>query len=141
MTTDWRHYVSASYNIVAAAETNLKPKLDQTLEAYLVHLLAKHFREHSFGSKPVAISLMESMNLPGMQKKQALAEVGDECLFISGFEYNKSKWPSASYYQDIGTMAYGYAYIATNPKDVLYSHLEENFTTLKKVLSNINKLL
>jgi hypothetical protein len=139
--TDWQHYVRASYDIVSHFEKDVKPELDQTLESYLVHFLARNFTNSDVGQKPVAISLMESMQLDGFRKKQAMAEVGDECLFIYGFEVKKRKWPTDKYYKDMGTMAYGYASIAIRPQDTLYMHLEENFTLMSKVLRNIGTML
>ena len=141
MTTDWRHYIWASYKIVYHADANIKPKLDETLESYLVNLLARNFKEPEFSEKPVAISLMESMSKPGYQKKQAMAVIGDECLFIHGFEYNKRKWPTETYFQDMGIMAYGHASVALRPPDILYSHLEQNFNLMGKVIRQINKMV
>lgn len=138
---DWQHYVKASYEMVVIAEPNVQPELDETLESYVVHLLARNFREHSFGEKPVAITLMESMSLPGYQKRQSMAMLGDECLFIAGFEMKKRRWPSNSYYHDVGAMAYGYAAFAIPPPDPLYSHLENNFNLLGKVIRQINKMI
>jgi hypothetical protein len=141
-TTDWSHYIRASYDIVRHVEPNIHPEeLDQTLESYLVNLLARHFRSHNFGEKPVAISLMESLHLPGFQKKQSMSVVGDECLWIYGFGCNRSRWPSASYYVDMGTMAYGHASIAIQPTDLLYSHLEENFNLMGKVIRKIGPVI
>ena len=140
--TNWQHYVKASYEMVTFAEPNVEPEtLDETLESYVVHLLARNFREHSFGDKPVAISLMESMSLPCYQKKQAMSIIGDECLFIHGFEMKKRRWPSESYYRDMGTLAYGHASVAIPPDDPLYSHLEHNFTLLGKVIRQISKMI
>ena len=138
-TAYWREYIKASYDIVAFAGS--EPELDITLESYLVNLLARNFRKHSFGEKPVAISLLEAMSLPGFQKKQSMAMVGDECLFIFGFQYNQRKWPAPKYYQDMGMMAYGSASIALSPTDNLYQHLEQNFSLLGSVIRQINKMV
>ena len=138
---NWQDYVRASYDIVIYAEPNVQPKLDETLESYLVHMLARNFLGHSFGEKPVAISFLESSSLPGYQKKQAMSSLGDECLYISGFGLKKNKWPSKTYYSNMGSMAYGYAAISLLPMDPLYSHLENNFTLLEKVIQQISKEL
>jgi hypothetical protein len=138
---DWQHYVKASYEMVVIAEPNVHPELDETLESYVVHLLARNFRTHSFGDKPVAISLMESMSLPGFQKKQAMSIIGDECLFIHGFEMKKKRWPTNTYYHEMGTLAYGYASVAIPPDDPLYSHLENNFQLLGKVIRQIGQMI
>jgi hypothetical protein len=138
---DWQHYVRASYEMVVIAEPNVRPELDETLESYVVHLLARNFRAHSFGEKPVAISLMESMSLPGFQKKQAMSVIGDECLMVHGFEIKKKRWPTNTYYREMGALAYGYASVAIPPDDPLYSHLENNFQLLGKVIRQIGQMI
>ena len=141
MTTNWSEYLKASYQIVAIAERNVQPVLDATLESYLANMLSSHFRDHSFGEKPVAISLMEAMSLPGFQKKQSMVAVGDECLFVWGFGIKKNKWPSKNYYFDMGRISYGNAAIAIQPDDPLYYHLEQNFAIMGKVLNQIGKMI
>jgi hypothetical protein len=81
------------------------------------------------------------MALPGFQKKQAMADVGDECLFIHGFGYNRRRWPSDSYYQEMGQIAYGHAAMAIKPMDDLYLHLETNFPIMGKVLTQIKQMV
>lgn len=141
MLADYRHYVKASYEIVSYAKTNIQPELDQTLESYLVELIARHFKEHNFGEKPVAISILESSALPDYQKKQSMAAIGDECLFIHGFGIKKKRWPSETYYQNMGKIAYGSAAIAINPEDRLYLHLEDHFEILGTVLNQFNRMV
>jgi len=141
MISDYRTYLRASYEIVSCAKINVKEELDQTLEAYLVELIARHFKEHSFGEKPVAISMLESSVLPDYQKKQSMAAIGDECLFIYGFKIKRRRWPSEKYYCDMGKIAYGSAAISVNPEDLLYSHLEYHFELLGSVLNQFNRLI
>ena len=141
MLADYRYYVKASYEIVSYAKTNVNEELDQTLESYLVELIARHFRECNFGEKPIAISILESSSLPDFQKKQSMAAIGDECLFIHGFEIKKRRWPSDSYYQNMGKIAYGSAAIAIHPEDRLYLHLEDHFELLGSVLNQFNRMV
>lgn len=139
--TNFQHYVKASYEIVSYSKTNVAQELDRTLESYLVNLLARNFTEYHFGEKPVALSILESSALPGYQKKQSMASIGDECLFISGFEIKKRKWPTPNYYKDMGKIAYASAAIAIPPQDLLYSHLENHFELLDAVLNQLNQII
>jgi len=127
--------------MISIVEPNVYPELDHTLESYLANLLARHFTSNSFGEKPVAITLLETSVLPCYQKKQSYATVGDECLFIDGSGYKKNKWPSATYYQQLGMIAYGYAAIALRPPDDLYLHIEQHFRTMSKVVQQIHQMI
>ena len=84
--------------------------------------------------------MLESSALPCYQKKQVMASVGDECLFIHGFGIKKRRWPSSTYYQEMGKIAYGTAAIAIPPNDILYAHLETNFELLSEVIHQFSQL-
>lgn len=129
----WQEYVKSSYELVFEAEGKSKTYLDEHVESYLVRLLAKWFDRNDIPpDTPVAILLMTAMQKP---KQHELANVADICLFYDSFKIKQPRWPSQTYYKDMGTTAYGMAYVAGN--DELYNRLELNFNTCSKILSNI----
>jgi hypothetical protein len=99
--------------------------------------LAKWFDRNDIPPEtPVAVMLMTAMQKQRDRHIQ-LAEVAEICLFYDGFKIKQRRWPSAKYYYDMGTMAYGMAYVASN--NSLYNQLEENFTVCSKILTTIQK--
>ena len=129
----WQEYVRSSYELVFEAEGKSQTYLDEHIESYLVRLLAKWFDRNDIPPEtPVAILLMTAMQKP---REQELANVADICLFYDGFKIKHQRWPSITYYKDLGTTAYGMAYVASN--DNLYTQLEQNFAVCSKILSNI----
>lgn len=132
----WHEYFRSSYELVVEAEGRAATPLNQDVESYLVRLLTKWFDKNDVPPEtPVAIMLMTAMQ-SGRKRHQLLAETADICLFYDGFKIKQRRWPSANYYKDMGTMAYGMAYTASN--DSLYNQLEENFAICSKILSVMN---
>lgn len=129
----WQEYVRSSYELVFEAEGRSKTYLNEDIESYLVRLMAKWFDRNDIPpDTPVAILLMTAMQQP---KEKELADVAEICLFYDGFKIKQKRWPTLTYYKDMGTVAYGMAYVAGN--DDLYSQLEQNFATCSKILSNL----
>lgn len=129
----WQEYVRSSYDLVLEAEGKAAVYLNDDIESYLVRLLARWFDRADIPPEtPVAILLMTAMQKP---KEQELAKVADICLFYDSFKIKHQRWPSNSYYRDMGQIAYGMAYTASN--DRLYNQLETKFSSCSKILSNI----
>lgn len=129
----WHEYVKSSYELVLEAEGKSHIFLNQDIESYLVHLMARWFDRNDIPpDTPVAVLLMTAMQ---NRNKKLLAETADVCLFYNGFRIKQAKWPSANYYKDMGMMAYGMAYLAS--QDSVYHQLEENFAICSKVLHSI----
>jgi hypothetical protein len=129
----WQEYVRSSYELVLEAEGKTSVYLNDDLESYLVRLLARWFDRNDIPpDTPVAIMLMTAMQKP---KEQELAQVADICLFYDSFKIKQRRWPNINYYKDMGQIAYGMAYVASNDK--LYNQLETKFTSCSKILSNL----
>ena len=129
----WHEYVRSSYDLVIEAEGKSKTYLSEDIESYLVRLLARWFDKPEIPpDTPIAILLMQAMQ---DKNNKQLVETADICLFYDGFKIKQRHWPSYNYYKDMGTMAYGMAYL--NSKDDLYFRLETNFNTCSKILSTI----
>lgn len=129
----WQEYVRSSYELVLEAEGKASVYLNDDIESYLVRLLARWFDRADIPPEtPVAILLMSAMQKP---KEQELAQVADICLFYDSFKIKHQRWPNVNYYKDMGQIAYGMAYVASNDK--LYNQLETKFTSCSKILSNL----
>jgi hypothetical protein len=98
--------------------------LEHDVEAYVVHLMANNFERNDIGVKIISIELLEAVQYGKVDKYKS---VGDECLLIHSLPIKKSKWPSPTYYQDMGMIAYGYA-----------NHMmERHFIPASKVLTAV----
>ena len=132
--TNWDFYVRESYNIVRRAECELTINLAHEVEAYLVHLFAHYLDKPLVNTEPICIKLLASNAKPVAQRKSILKEVGDECLLINAMEWGRTKWPSQTYYADMGQMAYmSRAYVGRPPEN-LFDDLALEFQTASKIL-------
>ena len=131
----WQEYIRSSYELILDAEGKTATYLNEPLEYYLVSLMAKWFDKPNIPpDTPVAIMMLTAMQNP---RKENLSEVADICLFYDSFKIKQTKWPTPEYYKDMGTTAYGMAYVASN--DNLYSQLENSFDMCSRILSNTIK--
>ncbi len=131
----WQEYIRSSYELVLEAEGKSQTYLSDDIESYLVRLMAKWFdRADIPPDTPVAILMMTAMQTP-RERDRHLAEVADICLFYDSFKIKQQRWPTTNYYKDMGTTAYGMAYVAG--RNDVYSQLESNFTLCSRVLGNI----
>ena len=120
----WFDYVKSCYDLVIETEGRLNVMLKHDVEAYVVHLMANNFERADIGSKIISIELMQAMQ---RGDKDRYKNVGDECLLVHSFPLKKQRWPSPTYYQDMGMIAYGYA-----------NHMmEEHFVPASKVLTAV----
>jgi len=132
MITYWQEYVKAAYELIIESEGRCNIILEQDVEAYIVHLFAKNFNRVDIGNNPIAIQLLTEMQKP---KKQAKYQpIADECLLINSYPLSKRRWPSDTYYRDMGCIAYGLANISEmeNNFEVASRVLHEMFTGLNK---------
>ena len=120
----WFDYVKGCYDLVIESESLTKSVPTIEIESYIVHLMAKNIKRTDIGKEAIAIKMLEAI---GSGRKDQLLLVADECLLIHSFPLRQSKWPTETYYQDMGTTAYGLA-----------NHIMEyNFEISAKILSGI----
>ena len=120
----WFDYVKSCYDLVIESEGLLNVMLEHDVEAYVVHLMANNFTRNDIGVKIISVELLEAMQ---SGNKERYKDVGDECLLIHSYPLKKQKWPSNTYYRDMGMIAYGYA-----------NHMmEEHFVPASKVLTAV----
>ena len=131
----WQEYIRSSYELVLEAEGKSQTYLNEDIESYLVRLMAKWCDRNDIPPEtPVAILMMTAMQKP-RERDRHLAEVADICLFYDSFKIKQRRWPTLNYYKDMGTTAYGMAYV--NGRNDVYNQLETNFTLCSRVLGNI----
>lgn len=106
MSKFWFEYVKSCYDLVLESEQTTSIILEHEVEAYIVHLLAKNFERTNIGDNIMALQMMEALH---KKNKDDLLLVADECLLIYSYPFRKAKWPSKSYYHDMGIIAYGLA--------------------------------
>ena len=128
-------YVKHSYEVILEAEAKLCVNLEHNTEAYVVHLFAKYLDNPNINREPVCIKMMESTQLPKIQKRTTLLSVAEECLLINGLELTKTRWPTNNYYRDMGKIAYDQVAYTDNPPDIFYINIADKFTLLSKVLN------
>lgn len=119
MLATWEPFVRASYELVMESESRVNLVLDHTVEAYVVHLVAKNFDGLKLTEQAVAIQMLEGKNYQ---------HVADECLLINSYPIKRRRWPSETYYRDMGTIAYGLANL---------THMEQAFDDATIVLKQV----
>lgn len=131
---NWEVYVKESYELIKRAENTLTVTLEHNIEAYLVHLFAHYLDKPNINTEPLGVKLLASNTLPTHQRKLVLKEVGDECLLINAMEWGKPRWPSQSYYADLGIAAYMNRAYVGRPLEGLFDDLAYEFETATKIL-------
>jgi hypothetical protein len=131
---NWDIYVKESYELIKEAEQSLTINLAHNVEAYVVHLFAHFLDKPQVNTEPLGIKLMASSQLPITQRKHILKDVGDECLLINAMEWNKRRWPSDTYYAEIGQAAYVSRAYAVRPVEDVFDDLALEFQSATKIL-------
>jgi hypothetical protein len=131
---NWEVYVRESYELIKRAENELTVNLPHEIEAYLVHLFAYYMDKPRVNTVPVGLRLLSAATMPISIRKEELKTVGDECLLINSMGWGQSKWPSPTYYADIGQTAYMSRAYAGNPPESLFDDLAYEFATATKIL-------
>jgi hypothetical protein len=131
---DWQPYIKASWEMVMEAEGRIQTLLDQELEAYLVHMMARNFRNSGMPPDIVCIELSKARNA------QDYRHIGDACLFVDAWNIKRAKLVAEDYYQRMGQIAYGHAALASRPVDQLCDRLAREFKALSRVLKGVRML-
>lgn len=126
----WFEYVKVCFDLVIASERDTQVVLGHDTEAYVVHLMARNFERTDIGHNPVAIKILENYR---KQDRTTYSQIGDECLLIQSYPFKKAKWPSETYYTDMGRLAY---YMADN--QIMHSDFKQASLVLSGVFKQIN---
>ena len=78
-------------------------------EFYLVNLLVDFTQNAQVGQEPLALTLARSLEASPKARAQALKEIGDTSLYLSGFfaDHLTGRSVSIDYYMTMGGAAYG----------------------------------
>lgn len=136
----WQPYVRASWELVIEAQGRSQTYLEPDIEAFLVHSMARSFDKSNVWSQPIAIKMLSAQNLPNSQKRPLLKEIGEECLFIDAWQIKQPRWPSLSYFKDMGEIAFGMASTASIPADALLDMASNQFEMMSRVLRQVRDL-
>ncbi len=118
-------FIKASYELIMEGESKTKTYLDDKVEEYVVLLFAANFQKANIGEEAIAIQLLEAAQRKGTDQYKPIA---DECLLIYSYPYNTRRWPSKTYYMEMGTVAYGLANIPA---------MEKHFAPASRVLNAV----
>ena len=131
---DWQPYLKASWEIVMAAEGKTQTMLDEELEAYLVQMMARNFRNKDMPPDIICLELARARH------SQDYRNIGDGCLFVDAWKIRPARLVAKDYYRNMGQTAYGYAALTSRPADALFQKLSKNFMSLSRVLAGVREL-
>ena len=131
---DWQPYIKASWEMVMAAEGRIQTTLDQDLESYLVHMMARNFRNAGLPPDIMCLELSKARNAEDYR------QIGDACLFVDAWDVRRARLVARDYYEQMGQIAYGHAALATRPVDALFDRLAKEFKALSRVLQGVRLL-
>lgn len=132
---DWQPYIRASWEIVMEGESRSRLALDDELEAYLVYMVARNFRNRDFPPDVICLEFNRAKTADDFR------QIGDSCLFVDAWEVRRAKLVDDDYYEKLGQAAYAYAAAASRPIDALFHRIAREFTQLSRVLASAKPAL
>lgn len=143
------------HNKITEASRDLKIKLEDHVEFYLVNLLTSFIQKTTIGesegveeqqdvlSTPLAFMLKRALEAPADRQPQLYRTLGDASLYVSGFfqDYFNRKTFDINYYMTMGASAYEQASSLTRgqPRDDAFHEtmesLAKNFSQIVDVVA------
>ena len=136
----WQPYIKAGWEIVMEAQGKSQVFLASDMEAFLVHVIARTIDKPNMWERPVAVKILGAQTLSGSHRATALQSIGEECLFIDGWQLKQARWPTQTYFIDMGEIAFGMASISTRPANKLLELASNNFKLMSTVLKTARTL-
>ncbi len=128
---NWQPYIRASWEIVMECERRSSVLLDDELEAYLVHMMARNFRRQDFPPEIVCLEFTRA------RTSEDFRQIGDSCLFVDAWDVRRARLVGRDYYEKMGQTAYAYAAFAARPMDRLLNRIAHEFSLLSRVLRGV----
>lgn len=128
---NWQPYLRASWEIVMECENRSRLFLDQELESYLVHMMARNFRN------PLLVPDIVCLEFSHARTPEDFRRIGDSCLFVDAWDVRRARLVEADYYEKLGQTAYGYAAAISRPADGLFNRIAREFRLLSQVLRSV----
>ncbi len=132
---DFQPYIRASWEIVMECESRSRVNLDDELEAYLVYMVARNFRNRDFPPDVICLEFNKA------RTQQDFRQIGDSCLFVDAWDVRRARLVNDDYYEKLGQAAYAYAATASRPIDELFNRIAREFSRLSQVLSGVRPQL
>ncbi len=123
---------------IKGAEDRCQVNLRVEIESYLVDLLIRFTNKPELARAAMATAFLEAQLASDVQRRYSLADVGDQCLLLSGLfpGVAEKRHVKISYFVDLGRSAY--ANISGRATD-LYGCLAMQFVMLMDVLQSVNQ--
>jgi hypothetical protein len=131
---DWQPYIKASWEMVMDAEGRTQTHLGSELEAYLVQMMARNFRNKGMPPDIICLELAQARHATDFRN------IGDSCLFVDAWRIKPARLVSKDYYLKMGQIAYGYAAHSSRPVNRLFEQLSREFSNLSRVLAEVKQL-
>jgi hypothetical protein len=125
---NWQPYIRASWEIVMECENRSQLFLDEELESYLVHMMARNFRNAPLVPDIVCLEFSRARTTEDFRR------IGDSCLFVDAWGVQRAHLVDADYYERLGQTAYAYAAAVSRPIDDLFNRIAREFGLLSQVL-------
>lgn len=132
---NWQPYIRASWEIVMEGESRSRQYLDEELEAYLVYMVARNFRNLDFPPDVICLEFNRARTADDFR------QIGDSCLFVDAWEVRRARLVDDDYYEKLGQAAYAYAATASRPIDELFHRIAREFSRLSQVLAGVKPAL
>lgn len=128
---NWQPYLRASWEIVMECENRSRLFLDQELESYLVHMMARNFHNTLFVPDIVCLEFSRA------RTPEDFRQIGDSCLFVDAWDVRRARLVDTDYYEKLGQTAYGCAATLSRPVDGLFNRIAHEFRLLSRVLRSV----
>ncbi len=132
---NWQPYIRASWEIVMECENRSQLYLDEELEAYLVYMMARNFRNRRFPPEVLCLEFTHA------RTQEDFRQIGDSCLFVDAWDVSRARLVNSDYYEKLGQAAYAYAASASQPIDELFNRIAREFSRLSQVLAGVKPRL
>lgn len=133
----WMDYVRAAYEVILDAEAKSSINLDHEVEAYVVHTFARYMEQPNIPTDAIAIKLMNAVSESGELRKKHLEQIAEECILIDGLSLNSRRWPSKSYYHDMGRIALENRAWADRPPELFYERIAHELNNISRILNTV----
>jgi hypothetical protein len=133
----WMEYVRASYEVIMVAEERSQINLEHEVEAFVVHTFARYMEQPNIPTDAIAIKMMSATATIGEARKRNFEEIAQECLLIDGLELNSRRWPSNSYFRDMGKLALEHRAWTDRPPELFFERISHQFDKISQVLHTV----
>ena len=131
---NFQPYIRGSWEIVTECESRSRVNLDEELEAYLVYMVARNFRNRDFPPDVICLEFTKA------RTRDDFRQIGDSCLFVDAWDVSRAQLVNHDYYEKLGQAAYAYAASASRPIDELFNRIAREFSQLSRVLAGVKPL-